>query len=151
MFEKGSLTTIMVYDSNNSQPQIQASLNTYYTHLESICDVKIDFDFADPLYKSNRKKSFQSLIPHLGVLPKIDTVVSRSTYYWMPKIMQIYSKALSALLNELKEEKDVMAKRKELAIQVDPWECYLFLDSTYFMRLLISSVFDDFFSFLILS
>lgn len=56
MFEKGSLTTIMVYDSNNSQPQIQASLNTYYTHLESICDVKIDFDFADPMYKSNNRK-----------------------------------------------------------------------------------------------
>jgi len=59
----------------------------------------------------------------------------------MPKIMQIYSKALSALLNELKEEKDTITKKKELAIQVDPWECYLFLDSTYFMRLLISSVF----------
>jgi hypothetical protein len=29
---------------------------------------------------------------------------------------------------------------KELKIQVDPWEYYLFLDSTYFMKLLISSV-----------
>jgi len=33
-----------------------------------------------------------------------------------------------------------MIKKKELQVQVDPWDCYLFLDSTYFMRLLISSV-----------
>ena len=30
--------------------------------------------------------------------------------------------------------------KKELKIQVDPWDAYLYMDSSYFMKLLLSSV-----------
>jgi hypothetical protein len=125
MFEKGSLTTILIFDSNQANQELQASLKIYQNHIESLCDIKIDFDFKDPHFRN--------------ALPKIDTTVNRHTYYWMPKVVQTLTRTLSGILDALKQETSMVTLKKELKMQVDPWDCYLSLDSNYFMRLLISS------------
>ena len=39
----------------------------------------------------------------IAVMPKVDTTVSRSRYYWMSPIMKALSRALNTLLDDVQD------------------------------------------------
>ena len=59
---------------------------------------------------------------------------------WQGKLIANLKEELRLVMEKLKDDKRSLEGKKELKIHIDPWEAYFFLDSTYFMRLLISKV-----------
>ncbi len=51
--EKGSLSTIIIYDKFQANREYEKSAADYYKQIESLADSLIEFNLADPLYRSN--------------------------------------------------------------------------------------------------
>jgi hypothetical protein len=51
--KEGSITTIVIYDENQSTNEYRKYVDKYYVQLESMADSRIEFTLQDPLYKSN--------------------------------------------------------------------------------------------------
>lgn len=59
---------------------------------------------------------------------------------WQSLIMRILTEQIRGIMEKLRDEKISLEGKKELKIHIDPWDAYFFLDSTYFMKLLINKV-----------
>lgn len=62
---------------------------------------------------------------------------------WQSTLVALLKGQLFQILERLKNERVALEGKKELKIHIDPWDAYFFLDSTYFMRLLITKVAND--------
>lgn len=60
---------------------------------------------------------------------------------WQNPIIRILTEQVREIIEKLKDEKVSLEGKKELKIHIDPWDAYYFLDSLYFMKLLITKVF----------
>jgi len=77
------------------------------------------------------------------IKPKIDFEINRNVNLWQGRLIQILKEEVRIVMEKLRDEKVALEGKKELKIHIDPWDAYFFLDSTYFMRLLISKVNED--------
>lgn len=72
--------------------------------------------------------------------PKLDFEINRNVNPWQARLINLLKDQVREVMERLRDEKVALEGKKELKIHVDPWEAYFFLDSTYFMRLLIAKV-----------
>ena len=77
------------------------------------------------------------------IKPKTDFEINRNVNLWQGRLIQILKEEVRIVMEKLRDEKVALEGKKELKIHIDPWDAYFFLDSTYFMRLLISKVNED--------
>lgn len=59
---------------------------------------------------------------------------------WQARVINLLKDQVREVMERLRDDKVALEGKKELKIHIDPWDAYFFLDSTYFMRMLIGKV-----------
>jgi len=120
----GVMTSVCVMDIDTMNIEHSKQIDNLRTHLESITDQIIDFD---PTLRTMRSS-----------LPKLDLVRFSSTNidYWQKPFVASVRKELEDLAKLLKDSHKSNTSKKELGIQEDPWENYLFYDSQFILPLI---------------
>ena len=102
-------------------------------------DHVINFGTKDPNFRS--KIIFNYLIKlFLDTFPKLELKILVHPFNWQKRIIKKYVSEVFELIHKLKNEKEVLSLKKELKLQVDPWDSYFYLDSHFFLKLLMPNV-----------
>ncbi|EAS06537.1 ATP synthase alpha subunit, nucleotide-binding domain protein (macronuclear) [Tetrahymena thermophila SB210] len=123
----GSISSICIFDSNRAAEKYQKETQKLYQEAESYADVIVDFTLNDPLYRQTRPK-IQLKGKKLFSKPK-----------WQNNLYLEVAKELHQVLIDLQQQSKEIQLKNDLKITVEPWDYYLYYDSKYFMKLLVSS------------
>lgn len=121
---EGKMTSVVVLDTDTMNFNYEKYLNNLRIHLESICDQSIDFE---PSFKSMKTS-----------LPKIDLLsfTGFTQDFWQKPLVASIRKDLEQFTKILKDSFKAHKSRRELGIQEDPWDNYLYYDSQYIIPLI---------------
>jgi hypothetical protein len=122
-FDDGSITSILILDTNTEQYAFQAFSDKFLGEIESNTDSILDFT---PKNFEMRKK-----------LPKIDLKAKHPLVdYWQSPFVKQIRKELMHLSENLGEAFHKHSMKKDLKIVEDPWDNYILHDSKIFLPIL---------------
>ncbi|KRX06861.1 P-loop containing nucleoside triphosphate hydrolase [Pseudocohnilembus persalinus] len=122
--DSGSLSVFMAFDEDNYKFELEKEANKFVQEAESLSDNLIDFDLKEGL-----------------ILPKLKYNIKSHCYREIHQNELFFQiqKNLMTILKELEEHKHSVSMKKQLGIMVEPWDHYLYYDSQYFNKLLLTN------------
>ena len=120
----GNLTSIFVFDTNALHYNFEPFQHRLMVHLESIIDQVINFN---PDFKMMKLQ-----------LPKLDikSFSGFSAEFWQKPLIRIIRKEFEEMVIAIKNAYSQNHNKRELGIQEDPWENYLYHDSKFMLPLI---------------
>ena len=124
VFKNATVTAIIIIDTESSSLMFRKEEQQLTRHLDSIADQVVDFS-------GDRVSLSKVFMPVVDMKPD-----SHIIEYWQTPFVRATKHQLQALIHQLTESHSMHVLRKQMKMDEDPWDNYLYHDSRYFMPLL---------------